>query len=423
MSKGIPPISLVIEWSPKSITVFDGGTGSTKTHPSLPDLVGYAGREAIIAVSRRSVFVRPTRVPNSSPEEIRLVVQMRLGDLFPVAATDLAFDIILTQDVNVDGRLAVVVAMPSAELKRLLDDAKTAGLKVRKVVPASIGSAMLAHNLGREEAAVVEHLEEGLTVDLVAHGILRTSRVVAANANPSAEVARTYAIAGLPCGTVIAAGGLGWSEADMKTSNTSLSAIAGAWSDKLQVNLELPERVAARKRAAQTRQLQLSLAMCAVSVIAAGVVYSGRAADAKKVDDLKASLAKQSTSLKTKQKEAENDALAATAKEKTLQRAFAPAQNMSDIVTLIANRTVNGVWLTGITAERGKPVYVRGTAMTPDEVYGYLGNLQKEPRLRNVTLVFASTAQIDEKQIVNFSLSAFPIGNVPLVDDAQRKSS
>jgi hypothetical protein len=43
------------------------------------------------------------------------------------------------------------------------------------------------------------------------------------------------------------------------------------------------------------------------------------------------------------------------------------------------------------------------------------------PRFRDVNLAFSTTGKIDETTIQQFSISAFPVGNLPLVDTTIKK--
>ncbi len=422
MSKGLPPISLVIEWSPRAVTAFDGQTRITNSAATLSELVGFSGREAVIAVSRRAVFIRATRVPNTTPEEVRMVVQVRLGDLFPVAATELAFDFLLTDDVTSEGRLAIVAAMPSGELKRLLEEAKSAGLKVKKVIPAALGSAYLAGGLGRQDAAVVQPVEGGLAIDVVAEGFVRASRVVPSTLHPAAEVSRTYSLTGLACAPLISGGGLALDEADVRTEGTSLSAISATSQDALLINLEPPEQTAQKAKASKDLKVIRASLFAAVSILFFAFTYDEHSRAFATVDLAKRKLAGNLTKLKTRQKDAISAETKVAATAKVLTQAFTPAQQMGDMVALFCNQVNSDLWLTGITAERGKPFQIRGTAKNSDAVYAYLDRLKKLDRLRNVQLVFASTGAIEMTPVVNFSLSAFPVGNLPLLEATKQKS-
>jgi Tfp pilus assembly protein PilN len=74
------------------------------------------------------------------------------------------------------------------------------------------------------------------------------------------------------------------------------------------------------------------------------------------------------------------------------------------------------VWLTGVTFERGKPLLVRGTALSGASVAAYLQSLSGQSRFRDVKLVFANDATIETTQVQQFSISAHAVGNLPLTD-------
>jgi hypothetical protein len=422
MSKGLPPISLVVEWSPRAVTVFDALSRTTRSAATLSELPGYSGRDAVIAVSRRAVFIRATRVPNAPIEEIRLVVQVRLGDLFPIAATELAFDVVLTDDVTSEGRLAIVAAMPSGELKRLLDEARGAGLKVKRVLPAAFGSSLLAHGLSRQDAAVVQPVEGGLAIDVVAEGFVRASRVVPSTLHPAAEVSRTYSLTGLACAPLISGGGLSLDEADIRTEGTSLSAIAATNLDELLLNLEPPEQTAQKAKSVRDQKVRIAGLVAVVSVLFFGFAFDERNTASSAVDLAQRKNNAALSKLKNLQKDAITSETKSAMTAQTLTHAFTPAQSMGDMISIVCNQVSRDIWLTGITAERGKPILLRGTAKNSDAVHAYLDRLRQVDRLRNVQLVFANTGTIDMTPVINFSVSAFPVGNLPLVDTTKKTS-
>jgi hypothetical protein len=97
-------------------------------------------------------------------------------------------------------------------------------------------------------------------------------------------------------------------------------------------------------------------------------------------------------------------------------------------VTVVSNSVPEGVWLTGINVERGKEVTIRGVSTTNDGVTKYANALNAyldpasgEPRMRNAKFLFATGGSVEKKPVVEFSLSAFPIGNLPIA--LQRKAS
>jgi Tfp pilus assembly protein PilN len=100
--------------------------------------------------------------------------------------------------------------------------------------------------------------------------------------------------------------------------------------------------------------------------------------------------------------------------QSALRTAFQPAQPLSDVATAIGDAMPPSVWLTGLSIDRGKPVQIRGTAALAGEVARLVDDLGNTPRFRDVKLVFANSARIDEKPVVQFSITAMPVGNLPM---------
>jgi Tfp pilus assembly protein PilN len=426
MSRGAGPApDLAIEYSGRGLTVYDPRTRATHPFSDLGTVgAAYGGRFVVVALSRRSVFVRTVRVPNAAPEDIRQVLMVRAAELFPIGPAELAIDFHVTEDLNEEGRLAVVAAVPTVELRRIRDEAKAAGLRVLGVAPVAVGSIGIAQALQQQNAAIVSRDQEGIGIDIVLNGELRLSRVVPANSAIEAEVCRTYSVAGVPCGDIVAAGGVVLKDPDADTNDSPLAALIDSFPAGLRLNLELPEEVEGRlnRKRAQHRRTAFVLAAGAMVTLlyvandrmeaAAAVDVQVRRAQGP-VDTAKRTLKSLGTDITKSQKDVE-----------TIERAFQPAQRLGDVAVLMSNRTPDGVWLNGFTAERGKPATVRGTAKTGDAVGRYLQALTSESRLRDVKLVaFANSAKIDETPVVQFSISAFPVGNLTLADPDAKKST
>ncbi len=423
MSKNTLPIGLVIEWSNRGVAAYDVTNRQYRTFDSLESLASAVpSRDALVAVSRKASFIRTVRVPNASPEEINTILMMMLPEILPMAATDLAYTSELTDDINPEGRLAIVAAIPASDLRRLHDQMQSAGIRVRGVLPAASGASLLLSTMGRSSGAVVQETSDGISIDLVVDGKLRYSRLAAAGGRLEAEVCRTFQVAGLPCGDIVAAGTLQTEDADMHTSATTLEALVGGW-DTVHLNLELPE-VVAKRSLTRVRQRQRFAGLMAVAAIAlAGLVFADRAAATGKVD---AQDARNKTALATAKKletAAEKDMAAQKILFASLTTGLQPAQPFSDVITLVSNRLPDGVWLAGVSVERGKILSMRGTAKTLESVTQYLDNLGKEPRLRDVQLVFSNNGVIDTTPVVQFSISAFPVGNLPLTEGNTKRKS
>jgi Tfp pilus assembly protein PilN len=423
LSKNPAPAGLIIDWSPRKIIAFDVRSQEIRTFTDAAGMP-YGGREAILAISRRSVFVRATRVPNAAPEDVRIVVQMKLAELFPIPSADLAFDFALLSDVSDEGRLALIVAMPVTELRKAMEHMATAGIKVTRTVPVALGSALLADSLGYKDAAVVEQTEDLASVDVIVNGLLRYSRVAPPAGPIDVEISRTFNAAGVPCSPTIAAGGTKVSEAATSTPKTALEALAGAWQDRLKINLQLPEVIAANiLRERHNRQWVTFLAFVIAIFVLFYCWYPRK--EAQDIVDLQAK--RYATQLATQKKltdHAVKELQADAGIEKNLATAFSPAQSMGDIVTQSTNLAPEGVWLSGVSVERGKELTLRGTGTSDDAVAAYVKALGNDPRFRNVKLVFANHTQVVNTTVVQFSLSAFPNGNLPIaLTEKQGRSS
>ena len=422
MSKGNPKAAnLIIEWGPRSVRVFDGSTRNIQNFDSIQAASSFVGsRPAIIAISRRMIFTRTTRVPNAAISDIRLVLSMRLGDLFPLPSSDLAYDFLLTDDVSIEGRLAIVTAMSAQDLRRIREDCKNAGVKVAQILPVALGSVLLLQSLGKTAAAVVSQDDDGIGIDIIDNKVLRYSRVATEIDSLHAEVGRTYAVSGGQTADIIVTGGLNLPDADQTVKLTCFEAILNA-PEALTLNIELPETVAlrAKKIRDQRQRVALLMVLTALACVAGAYTRYDKAASAVALQD--AGVKKTLTQLQKRQKDTETKATALVGAQKSLDLAFKSGQRYSDLAAIISSDVPDGVWLGGLSLERGKRLVLRGVAISNEKVKAYTDKLSNESRLRNVRLEFANDGSIDLKPVVQFSISAFPNGNVPLVDLTQVK--
>jgi Tfp pilus assembly protein PilN len=417
MSKRDRAASAVLEWSPTYASFFQPGTERHIEAANLGELGLSPNQELIVALSRRTSFVKAVRVPDVPKAEVARVLQLQVGTLFPVAGAQLALDFILTDDVSPEGRLAVVAATRVETLSQLVDDAQVAGASLHQVVPVAFGSVLLGQSLGLRDCAVVEHAAEGLCIDIVSEGKLAYSRVAPfpkTSAELEAEVCRTFAIAKKPCGDTIAAGGLAFDGADhlVKTRVSEAFLLPGV---HVPLSLELPEAAAARARKrVRTRARTAILLWLAVFVVAL-LVYFDRADAAAEIRRGEARWAADLRKLRSAKSTAETRRNKVAALGTTLMGAFEPAQKPYDVLTVVSNAVPDNTWLTGVTFERGKPLLIRGSTTSNEGVTTYLNRLKGDPRFRDVRLVFANDTTVERVTIVQFSISAHVVGNFPLV--------
>ena len=161
------------------------------------------------------------------------------------------------------------------------------------------------------------------------------------------------------------------------------------------------------------------MVLTALACVAGAYTRYDKAASAVALQD--AGVKKTLTQLQKRQKDTETKATALVGAQKSLDLAFKYGQRYSDLAAIISSDVPDGVWLGGLSLERGKRLVLRGVAFSNEKVKAYTDKLSNESRLRNVRLEFANDGSIDLKPVVQFSISAFPNGNVPLVDLTQVK--
>lgn len=415
----------VIEVSPDAVEGFDPATGQRVRAADIPSIASTLKvKEAVLAFSRRSAFVRAIRVPDAGKGEVAQVLALQAAQVLPAAGGELAYDFRLTGDRTPDGRLAIIGAVRSELLRGVLASARASGIKVCAALPAAFGSWALAKSLGLPSTVVVEQTSEGLAIDVVIEGELRYSRLAPIPRSQQEigdEVSRTLAAAGLAPVPVLAAGGLSYDKAQHHTETRTLEALA-AEALHADLDIEPPEAKAERARAKAATRARIAALLSAGAAILFTLAFLDYSAAAAAKD-------RAERRWKTRIRLAIAERKAAQAKltrEKSVQSglrvAFQPAQRFSDMIKVASNSAPEGAWLTGITAERGKPLALRGTARTSDVVAMYLDRLAAQSRFRDVSLSNASNSLIETTPVVQFALIAWPVGNLPLLEQKRGAS-
>jgi Tfp pilus assembly protein PilN len=418
-----PRADLAIEWSAKEVAIFDGNAGTAQTYPDLKSVPGISGKSAIVGISRRALFLRTTRVPDADAGTVGQILAIRAGELFPVSPGDVAVDFIILDDVGPEGRLALVAAIRIAELRQIRSEAKEAGITILRVVPVALGAALVARSTGHTSGAVVSREANGFGIDIVAGGDLRHSRSVALTAPLEAEVCRTFSVAGIPCSDVLIGPGVEYPDVAIALGKSPLEGLLGEWPESWNLDIELPEDAQARAKAEVRARLRNALlfAIAAVAFLAlVATEYSDRVtAVRQEVSRAETEVRK----LEAIKREAEAEATLQKGYLQSLDRAFNPAQPLGDVLSLVANQAPKDLWLTGVGMERGKPVTIRGTALSGAAVTNYVNRLTAQDRLRDVKLVFANNGVLEDQPVVQFSITAFPVGNIPVVESNRRRTT
>jgi len=419
MSTKATNASVVVEWSPGSVSAFDAHTNKMVTGDSLLSIAGQiSSRDVVVAIGRRACFVRSITVPNASKEDLLQAMTLSISQHVPIGTGDACVDLRLLNENGAEGKTATLVAMRAADLRTLYEEAKQAGIKIIATVPAAYGSWLIANGTSIADCAAVSEGAEGVGVDLIQAGELRYSRALPPNSyngQLAPELARTFSAAGLKQLPTLAAG-VHVSSASYNVQESPLQALSGTGWAQPGVEFELPETVLARSRAAQARKTRLAALLCAAAILLLGYAYLDWSSSQGLVSEHKARINKNLSSLQAALASRDADTKNEQQMVLVLGRGFKPKQRLSDIAALVSNDLPKGAWLTNITISRGEEMQLRGTAMTGDDVTAYLQALNGEARLRDVKLVFATNGQIETTPVVQFAITAFPVGNLPLID-------
>lgn len=413
----------VIEWEPDRIRAYNPATRQSASAATAAEALRSVGSPASVGLclGRRASLVRETHTPAAGKSDARLVVQLQMERLFPAMEENLAFDLMIGGHMHDDGLQTTVAAAKAETIREALKSVEAAGVRVEWVALAALGAQGVAARNSLKDAVVAEAADGFLRLDVVRHGHLIYSRAVVdpgeAEAR-AAEVARTLAASGLPDAAVLAVAGTEIGGNVRESREGTLEAMASHTASDL--HIELPEHTAriAKRRSAARSMAATILWLAAVSAAALSWMVRDDAAAA-------AALVEGEQSKKVRQAEvaldtAQTGLKSARTVRDSLKLAFEPAQPVYDVLTLVGNSVPEDAWLTAVTFERGKDVQIRGVALPGDAVSQYTAGLALSDRFTEVKLAFASNSEIEDTPVVQFSVTAHVVGNLPLVE---KKSS
>ena len=400
-----------VEWAASGVRAINTVTHETAEAGQLAGLgpILSGSGALLIGIGRRDVFLKSVRLPKADPEDLRRILAVQLGQLFPIPPDLLAFDFFQTADQTPEGVLTVVAAMRAEDLRRLHAALKDAGLTAARILPVSLAAPAVAASAGQADALVLEADPAGLALDLVRGGLLVFSRIVPAASDVDCEAKRTLAAANVKALPLVSAGGAGPPDA-LPGFGTALGLLHNAPPFAFQL---AEERAKERQKRARDRTRLATLLMLSALLLVA-LVWADREqaqAAAKKRQGI---VARQLGRLQSVQDAAATQAQQVTAVQDVLHRAFDPAQPLSDVVSVVGDSLPAGTWLTGLNAERGKPLQLRGMAGASTDVPRLVHTLGASSRFRDVRLVFASSVTAGKARLTEFEISAVPAGNLPL---------
>ncbi|MCW5942976.1 MAG: PilN domain-containing protein [Fimbriimonadaceae bacterium] len=412
----------VLEWSPTGVAFHDPTTGKTVTAESIQALGGVVqGRKhLLVALSRRTAFVKAVRLPALAKPELRQALRFSIPQHVPLEASETAYDTVPTADTDAEGRLTVIGAVRTTHLRNLLLELAAVGASAKAVFPSAFGAAAMAVEVGHPDCEVVQRTLEGLAIDVVRGGVTICARLIpdSGDLDLHSEIHRTCALVGGTPVYTIAAGGFDLAGAGRLVPTDTLDALSRHATPGF--NLELPEVLEKRAKQAMQGRSRFALLLCLAALCLAVMVYLDH-------EDAKEERTRQQALINRDVQDAERARKDATAKlaalekrQVVLDQAFDPAQPIGDVMAVVSSLAPPGLWLTGANFERGKPFILRGTAMTNAAVESFLAALAVESRFRDVKLLFANNGKIEETPVVQFSITMHIVGNLPVIERTKK---
>ena len=420
---------LHLEWSPERVHAVDVASGRRRSAATIGELSSFIGghKNVLVGVNRQLIFLKIVSLPRAAAEDLRRILTIQMAQHFPLPSDQLAFDFYQTNVRLEDGLETVVAAIRAEDLKQLTTELQAAGIKATRVLPVALGSAAVAAHSSRASALVIESTPGvGKTIDVVSDGIVKLSRTVLDAANLEREVQRTIAASGAIDPSLIVASPAG---SDVESGTTRLPGAIASPKTALDLlheappfHLELAEQreLDHRLRIATHNRLATLLLVSALCLV--GLVWKQRSDDAAQVTKGQGKWAqvlnKQKSISDTYTKQAQEATTIAT----TLKSAFQVAQPLGDVSSVVGDSLPKSSWLSSLNVERGKVVQMRGTSKNPDDVSLLLKNLTSTGRFRDVHLTVANSGKVSSVPVVQFSISAFPIGNLPMPVPAVKRA-
>jgi len=284
-----------------------------------------------------------------------------------------------------------------------------AGVSSTRVLPVAMASPASAGHLGATDAVVIENGLGGLAFDVVQGGILRLSRVVAEGSDVDCEAQRTLAAAKAGDLKRIAVG-----EIDAPGVRRGAVSALTLLHEAPAFSFALTEDRENQAQQAISSRTRVAVLLLLSSVLIFVLVWSNRMAAQSVVDKAQASWSRQMVKYNDRNKEATSRAQGATAVTGSLDTAFGAAQPVSDVLAFVGDCLPPGAWLNQVTVERGKPLDIRGTAKSSDQVGQFVHKLGASSRFRDVRLVFANSAIVGKVPVVQFNVTAVSVGNLPM---------
>ncbi len=409
----------VVEWTPGRVVVLNRKSLSSQRGTSISSVASSTDKSSVVlALSRTVCFLKPATLPDAPKPALEKIVRNTIAKEFPLPPGQAAIDFYITNDKGPNGRLVLIFAVSSQHLVAARKEASEAGLNIISIQPSALGTQFLAMKDQVKEGVIFSPGVDGISIDVVKEGHVHYSRVVRSDADLDVEKLRTLAAANLSeevelypsysCGGV--------ANEMIQLSSTPLHALLHEDFIHSTIHMELPaekeekERVA-KRNAIRNSSVAFALAMLFAAYVGMHIVKS-RAQVAASISQIKTKI----SALKTQEDKIVARQGNLEGPYSVVHRGFDPAQRMSDMLESLGADVPPGLWLTSITIQRGENLVLRGTAKDSQAVNTFVQQLSADQRFRDVKLSFANTSQEGQISVTQFSLTAFPIGNLPLYD-------
>lgn len=415
MSQKSHRAQLIIEWDREWVRVHFVDSSQTKEASSLDGIDSVNGKSAIIMLSRRLVLQRSVPLPDAQKSDALIALKMRLADIFPIPASELAFDFLPTTEKNENGRVCNVFAARTSDIAEVIEQCQRLGIQIQQIVPSQAVTLKVAEQQAVSSGVFAERFGDFVNLDAYRYGDLVASKLVTLNALDT-EVSRMIAMTG--DGSKVFAYNVTLNGSEQKLSVPFIETYAQS---PLAIDLEPEEYRLARDEKARAGRHRFCYLIFMLGIAVAGVAADNYMTNADAYAKAKATYDKRTKKIKLTTDKAVSEANKLKPQADQLVKAFEPAQQPADILKVVSSCVPKETWLTGLTFERGKILQIRGTAKRATLVSAYLLKLTEQPRLRDVRLVTVNGGDIDGIPTVQFTMSAFPVGNIPMIDTGKKK--
>lgn len=411
--------SCVVEWRPGKVIAFNHRSETVVKGSGLFEIAGSCDKGAtIVSLGRTVCFLRVATLPDAPKSELERIVRNTIAKEFPLPPGQAAIDFLITSQKSANGRVVIIFAVSAQHLESVRKEAAESGFSVAAIQPAALGAHLLAGQNKIENGIIFSQEVDGVAIDVIKDGLIHYTRVVKAGGDLETEKLRTLAAAGLSDSVenFPAYSCDGVSAEMIPLSSTPIYALAHEDVAATSVNIELQSEKEEKEKVIKRNSIVMaSVALAAAIAVGLYVgqhIYAARSAVATAI----ASTKSRTTTLQTAESKISSRQTDLAKPFSVIDRGFNPAQRMSDMLVSLGADVPPGLWLTSITIDRGKAIVLRGTAKDSQQVNTFVQQLSADSRFRDVKLSFANSGQVGQVTVIQFSLTAFPIGNLPLTD-------